>query len=73
MTEPGPANRSRRTHTGGAPTKSRSGSENRQRTSQIKLSLLPAEETRLQAEARRAGFRHVQEYILSRLPEIRVS
>lgn len=49
------------------PSNPRRGSETRRRTQQIKLSLLPAEEQRLQALAQRLGFPSVQAYILDRL------
>lgn len=45
-------------------------SENRQRTQQVKLRLLPQEEERLRRHAELNGFPTVQAYILHRLPEI---
>ncbi len=56
-----------RTNRGQTPRKSRSGSQKRQRDRQLKLSLLPSEEQKLQALAQRGGFASVQQYILSRL------
>lgn len=54
---------------GSAPAakKRRSGSENRQRNHQVKLSLLGIEHARLQQLARDAGLPNIQQYILHRL------
>lgn len=49
------------------PHNPRRGSETRRRTQQIKLSLLPDEQQRLQALAQGRGFASVQAYILDRL------
>lgn len=48
-------------------------SENRQRTQQVKLRLLPQEEELLRQHAQKNGFPTVQAYILHRLPEIAAS
>jgi hypothetical protein len=48
-------------------------SENRQRTQQVKLRLLPQEEELLRQHAQASGFPTVQAYILHRLPEIAAS
>lgn len=45
----------------------RSGSEKRQRTRQVKLSLLPSEEDVLASKAASLGFPSVQAFILDRL------
>jgi len=45
-------------------------SENRQRTRQLKLRLLPQEEELLRRHAAASGFPTLQAYILHRLPEI---
>lgn len=51
----------------------RKRSENRQRTQQVKLRLLPQEEELLRRAARENGFASIQAYILNRLPEIAAS
>lgn len=48
-------------------------SENRRRTQQVKLRLLPQEEDRLRKAAADQGFPTMQAYILHRLPEIAAS
>ena len=55
------------------PEARRRRSENRQRTQQVKLRLLPQEEERLRQHAQASGFPTVQAYILHRLPEIAAS
>jgi hypothetical protein len=49
--------------------RSRSGSNKRQRTQQVKLNLLPQEEQRLRSRAEQGGFPSVQAYILHQLTE----
>jgi len=55
------------------PGSRRPRSENRQRTQQVKLRLLPQEEELLRQHAQASGFPTVQAYILHRLPEIAAS
>jgi hypothetical protein len=50
--------------------KSRSGSNKRQRTQQVKLNLLPQEEQRLRSRAEQGGFPTVQSFILHQLAEV---
>ena len=50
--------------------KSRSGSNKRQRTQQVKLNLLPQEEQRLRSRAAKSGFPTVQSFILHQLAEV---
>lgn len=58
----------------GAPRrKGRSGSSKRQRTQQLKLSLLPAEELKLRDAAERDGFPNVQALILHSLAPVLAS
>lgn len=57
----------------GPGTTRRPRSENRQRTQQVKLRLLPQEEELLRQHAQASGFPTVQAYILHRLPEIAAS
>jgi hypothetical protein len=49
--------------------RSRSGSNKRQRTQQVKLNLLPQEEQRLRSRAEQGGFPTVQSFILHQLAE----